>query len=186
MHGHTGKPDAWVYRPLVGEPMGRFYSVRRLIALVFVFLFVLAWHGTSSNYIYWVLLNALELCLEWFGAAMSKTDYWHRIQDALGPRGEKRLIAFLMLATVIPGVFGVFFFLSRKEIGNIIFDRLLIKTMGSLQRTILNLPGRSLRLSVVGIHFLVLGYCFNHVCLELDEYFSTKKPMKHEAKKKLS
>lgn len=173
-----------VYVPVVGKPSGRFYSLRRFVALVSVFLFVLAWHGTSSNYICWVLLSALELCIEWFGAAVSNTAPWRKIQNILGGRGERRLVATLMLATVVPGIFGVFFFLSRRDIGNIIFKRLLVSLPFALVRTLFCLPGRSLKLSAMSVHFLVLGYCFNHVCLELENYFAARKLHEDKVKQK--
>lgn len=88
-----------------GNPSNKYFLLRRFIALTSVFLFVLAWHGTSSNYFYWVLLNGLEICMEWFGAAVCKTALYGRIQKFLGPRGERRLIAFLMISTAVPGKF---------------------------------------------------------------------------------
>lgn len=86
-----------------GDPSNKYFSLRRFVALGSVFLFVLAWHGTSSNYFYWVLLNCLEICMEWFGAAVYKTAFYAKIQKFLGPRGERRLIAYLMVTTVVPG-----------------------------------------------------------------------------------
>uniref|UniRef100_A0A915PJ52 Protein-cysteine N-palmitoyltransferase Rasp n=1 Tax=Setaria digitata TaxID=48799 RepID=A0A915PJ52_9BILA len=163
-----------VYMPLSGDLSSKYFALRRFAGLITVFLFVLVWHGTSSNYLYWVLLNTLEICMEWFGGAVSETALYSKVQNSLGPRGERRFIAVSMIATVIPGVFGVFFFLSQKEIGIIFFKRLCINSLDGILRMTLHLPGRSLKYYAIGMHFLAIGYCFNHVCLELEKYFAAK------------
>ncbi|VBB31138.1 unnamed protein product [Acanthocheilonema viteae] len=171
-----------VYIPVSGNPSSKYFSLRRFAALGCVFLFVLAWHGTSSNYFYWVLLNALEICMEWFGTVLYETAFYGKIQKFLGPRGERRLIAYLMTITVVPGIFGVFFFLSRKEIGIIIFKRLYVNLIGAV---FLDLPYRSLYYYAIAAHFVILGYCFNHVCLELEKYHTDKRVPKDEVKQKV-
>ncbi|MCP9265932.1 Protein transport protein SEC61 subunit alpha [Dirofilaria immitis] len=179
------KPPAGpVYVPVSGNPSSKYFSLRRFAALVTVFLFVLAWHGTSSNYFYWVLLNTLEICMEWVGAAVSKTVFYSKIQNFLGPRGERRLIAISMIATAASGILGVFFFLSRKEIGIIIFKRLFIDLVWALLRLTISLPDRPLIHYAIAVHILVLGYCFNNVCLELEKYFSVKEVSGDEVKRK--
>ncbi|KAM3726089.1 Protein-cysteine N-palmitoyltransferase HHAT [Dirofilaria immitis] len=174
-----------VYVPVSGNPSSKYFSLRRFAALVTVFLFVLAWHGTSSNYFYWVLLNTLEICMEWVGAAVSKTVFYSKIQNFLGPRGERRLIAISMIATAASGILGVFFFLSRKEIGIIIFKRLFIDLVWALLRLTISLPDRPLIHYAIAVHILVLGYCFNNVCLELEKYFSVKEVSGDEVKRKV-
>ncbi|CAG9541002.1 unnamed protein product [Cercopithifilaria johnstoni] len=171
-----------VYIPVSGNPSSKYFSLRRFAALGSVFLFVLAWHGTSSNYFYWVLLNSLEICMEWFGAAVYKTTFYGKIQKFLGPRGERRLIAYLMITTAVPGIFGVFFFLNRKEIGIIIFKRLYVNLVGAI---FLDLPYSSLYYYAITAHFVILGYCFNHVCLELEKYYAVKRVSEDEVKRKV-
>ncbi|EFO14321.2 hhat protein [Loa loa] len=174
-----------LYMPVSGDPSSKYFSLRRFAALGTVFLFVLAWHGISSNYFYWVLLNSLEISIEWFGVSVSKTAFYSKIRNFLGPRGERRLIAFLMITTAVPGIFGVFFFLSRKEIGIIIFKRLFINLVGTVMQFTLNLPNRSLYYYAIFAHFIVLGYCFNHVCLELEKYYTVKQVSGDEVKRKI-
>uniref|UniRef100_A0AAF5PHL9 MBOAT family protein n=1 Tax=Wuchereria bancrofti TaxID=6293 RepID=A0AAF5PHL9_WUCBA len=174
-----------LYIPVSGDPSSKYFLLRRFGALGTVFLFVLAWHGTSSNYFYWVLLNSLEICMEWFGVAISKTAFYSKIRNFLGPRGERRLIAFSMITTVVPGIMGVFFFLSRREIGIIIFKRLCINLIGTIMQFTLNLPNRLLYYYAVSAHFIVLGYCFNHVCLELEKYYAVKQVSGDEVKQKI-
>ncbi|VDM96597.1 unnamed protein product [Thelazia callipaeda] len=172
-----------VYIPIVSDPSSKLFTLRRFVAMITVFLFVLAWHGTSSNYICWVLLNALEICIEWLGSAICATTFYNKLREFLGPRGERRLIAIAMLSTVVPGIFGVFFFLSRQKIGMIIFERLFLNLVLAPEYAILNLSQRSFRLAAMALHFLFLGYCYNHVCLELEKYF-TSKSLEEKAKQK--
>ncbi|VDK63865.1 unnamed protein product [Onchocerca ochengi] len=174
-----------VYIPVSGDPSSKYFSLRRLAALLTVFLFVFAWHGTSSNYFYWILLNTIEICMEWVGAAISKTTFYNKIRNFLGPRGERRLIATSMIATAACGVFGVFFFLSRNKIGIIIFKRLLVSVIGRLLRLTISLPDRPFTYYAVAVHILLLGYCFNNVCLELEKYFATKGVSEDKVKRKV-
>uniref|UniRef100_A0A8R1XVT8 Protein-cysteine N-palmitoyltransferase Rasp n=1 Tax=Onchocerca volvulus TaxID=6282 RepID=A0A8R1XVT8_ONCVO len=174
-----------VYIPVSGDPSSKYFSLRRLAALLTVFLFVFAWHGTSSNYFYWILLNTIEICMEWVGAAISKTTFYNKIRNFLGPKGERRLIATSMIATAACGVFGVFFFLSRNEIGIIIFKRLLVSVIGRLLRLTISLPDRPFTYYAVAVHILLLGYCFNNVCLELEKYFATKGVSEDKVKRKV-
>ncbi|VDP13203.1 unnamed protein product [Onchocerca flexuosa] len=174
-----------VYIPVAGDPSSKYFSLRRLAALLTVFLFVFAWHGTSSNYFYWILLNILEICMEWIGIAISKTAFYSKIRNFLGPRGERRLIATSMIATAASGVFGVFFFLSRNEIGIIIFKRLFMSIIGRLLRLIISLPDRPFTYYAIAVHILILGYCFNNVCLELEKYFAIKGASEDKVKRKV-
>uniref|UniRef100_A0A914VXQ5 Uncharacterized protein n=1 Tax=Plectus sambesii TaxID=2011161 RepID=A0A914VXQ5_9BILA len=56
-----------VYLPLIGQ---KFSPWRKLGAMVVAFGFVLAWHGTSSKYLWWVLISATEIVVERVGAAI--------------------------------------------------------------------------------------------------------------------
>uniref|UniRef100_A0AC34PUQ9 Gustatory receptor n=1 Tax=Panagrolaimus sp. JU765 TaxID=591449 RepID=A0AC34PUQ9_9BILA len=56
-----------VYIPFMGDAKGINLTIRRLIAMVGVFSFVIAWHGTKSNYLIWVTLSAAEIIMERIG-----------------------------------------------------------------------------------------------------------------------
>ncbi|TMS39194.1 hypothetical protein L596_005759 [Steinernema carpocapsae] len=153
-----------VYIPLMKDQKGAALIARRLFAMVSAFLFVLAWHGTSSQYVSWVSLSALELCIERIGKAIGRSKAFVDFSERVGPLNVIRLQAFSMLATVIPGIFGVFFFLGSEGIGSTIFGKVLGE--GFLQIF-------TLQLGVLGsgqvlLHLLVLGYCFNATCLYLE------------------
>ena len=78
-------------------------NLRRLGAMVTVFLFVLAWHCLRSNYLYWALLSALELCIERFGRYITTTTTWINLSKFMGEANTMRITALSMLLTVIPG-----------------------------------------------------------------------------------
>ncbi|VDM39408.1 unnamed protein product [Toxocara canis] len=115
-----------VYLPLMGDLNGAYLGWRRFGAMVGAFVFVLAWHGTSSNYVCWVVLSGCELCIERIGYAIASTSAWSKMSMVIGRRNQRRLIAFAMLATVIPGIFGVFFFLGRDGFGKLVFKKVLM------------------------------------------------------------
>ena len=97
--------------PLGGQRSSRYFPIRRFAAMVSALLFVLAWHGTGSTYVSWVLLSGLELCFEHLGAAINGTDIWWRFSDAIGLRNQRRIVALSMIATVVPG--SILFLLVR-------------------------------------------------------------------------
>lgn len=75
-----------------------------------------------------------------------------------------RLTAIGMLATVIPGIFGVFFFLGRNGVGAYIFSKVLVD--GFLQ--IFQLNCQPYTAGFVLLHLFAIGYCFNNVCIYLE------------------
>lgn len=158
-----------VYIPLMGDPLSPYFQIRRFAAMVSAFLFVLAWHGTNSNYVHWVVLSGIELSIERLASVFANMKIWNRFSDAVGPRHQRRTIAAGMLMTVIPGIFGVFFFLGREGIGKTIFKKILIDGAKDLLRLRLYVRNGIPTAGFVFIHLLLLGYCFNHVCLQLDE-----------------
>uniref|UniRef100_A0A1I8ACR3 MBOAT family protein n=1 Tax=Steinernema glaseri TaxID=37863 RepID=A0A1I8ACR3_9BILA len=154
-----------VYIPLMKNQTGVALITRRLFAMVSAFLFVLAWHGTSLNYISWVSLSALELCIERVGKAIGRTSRYQQLSVAIGQRNVTRLQSIAMLSTVIPGIFGVFFFLGSEGIGSTIFKSVLVD--GFLELVTLRI-----RLGEAGqvlLHLLILGYAFNATCLYLED-----------------
>lgn len=82
----------------------------------------------------------------------------------MGSTNNTRVTAVAMLFTVIPGIFGVFFFLGKTGVGDHIFSRVLINGA----REILTLSSRYANAGFVLTHLLLIGYCFNHVCLHLE------------------
>nr|CAD2146504.1 unnamed protein product [Meloidogyne enterolobii] len=141
---------------------------RKILATLSVFIFVLIWHGFNSNFCWWVSLSAFGLFIE--RLANSNIFLFNKfiqknILLKMSLAANIRLKAIFMLTTLIPGIFGIFFFLGHGLIGNYIFFKVLIegfKQIFTLQIYIGN-PGW-----VMG-HLLILGYFFNNVSLFIEE-----------------
>lgn len=172
-----------VYMPLMGDLNGAYVRWRRLGAMVGAFMFVLAWHGTSSNYVCWVLLSGSELCIERIGYAIASTSAWGKFSLMIGRRNQRRVIAFAMLATVIPGIFGVFFFLGRDGFGQLVFKKVLIDGLIDALHLRITLNDSIPSAGFVFVHLILLGYCFNQVCLQLDESINKEEQLSHIDKK---
>ena len=139
--------------------------LRRLFAMSSVFLFVLAWHGLNSNYFHWTLLSAFELIIERIGRDLIEpSSAWKKLKELLGEGWIFRLKSLGMIFTVIPGIFGVFFFLCKADVGAYVCNTVLIKGLAEAFRLKLEVAGPGF----VICHLLVLGYCFNAVCLYLE------------------
>uniref|UniRef100_A0A915EFA0 RNase H type-1 domain-containing protein n=1 Tax=Ditylenchus dipsaci TaxID=166011 RepID=A0A915EFA0_9BILA len=147
-----------VYIPLLGSSSNPQIStlalmIRRFLSMVCVFLFVLSWHGPSStNYLSWVCLSALELCIE-----RNRTTKHHEI-DSDKYVGDSD-------AWYIWSVF----FLSQAGVGSHIFFEVLVKGLFGVfvkpWEMKLGDPG------FVMLHLLILGYCFNCVCIYLEHKY---------------
>ncbi|KHN79810.1 Protein-cysteine N-palmitoyltransferase Rasp [Toxocara canis] len=172
-----------VYLPLMGDLNGAYLGWRRFGAMVGAFVFVLAWHGTSSNYVCWVVLSGCELCIERIGYAIASTSAWSKMSMVIGRRNQRRLIAFAMLATVIPGIFGVFFFLGRDGFGKLVFKKVLMDGAIDVLHLRISLKNRSASAGLVFVHLIAVGYCFNQVCLQLDESINKEEHVRDAEKK---
>lgn len=157
-----------VYIPLVSQPIPfTNAAIRKLMAMSSVFFFVLTWHGVNSNYSNWVCLSALGLCIERIGTELILPSqlFQRTILPRLTPANFIRLKAVAMLTTVIPGIFGIFFFLGRAGVGDYIFRHVLVE--GITQILTLNI--HFLNSGWVFSHLLLMGYAFNHVCIYLEQ-----------------
>ncbi|CAI2352310.1 unnamed protein product [Caenorhabditis sp. 36 PRJEB53466] len=161
-----------VYIPVMRKPLPIILSILRNIgALCAVFGVVLAWHGTRRHYIFWVTLSATELIVERVGYQLWKLPKIQQIRAILGENCCRRISATLMLLTVTPGIFGVFFFLGQEGVGETIFHNVVVE--GLLDAFSGNISAFPLTTGFGFIHILTLGYFFNNVCLDI-EYFNKK------------
>uniref|UniRef100_A0A1I7RMC7 Protein-cysteine N-palmitoyltransferase HHAT n=1 Tax=Bursaphelenchus xylophilus TaxID=6326 RepID=A0A1I7RMC7_BURXY len=159
-----------LYIPFLGTGDTITLIVRRFVAMVVVFGFVLCWHGLNANYGYWVLLSAVELVIERVGLAFYNSNLGRRLRFAVGEAHFARLSAVCCITNVIPGIFGAFFFLDHKDNGLNIFKNVLVKGFNKLIR----LDVHPYNEGFVLLHLLLLGYCFAHVCAFLHVKLDSK------------
>ncbi|ETN74505.1 MBOAT family protein [Necator americanus] len=163
-----------VYIPLLKvEIPTALVIIRNLCTLAAVFGVVLAWHGTRSHYVCWVLLSATELIMERIGKLIWDTTSFQELRKSIGELNTRRAIAVAMISTVIPGIFGVFFFLGSEGTGSIILEHILLDGMKDVLKGNV-FPNNS---GFVFLHMIALGYFFNNVCLEFEQ---AAKPEKDE------
>ncbi len=156
-----------LYLPLIGN---QFSIFRRLLAMFVVFGFVLAWHGTAANYRCWVALSIIEILIERVATVVASTNIVRQhIFGRISPANNRRLLAWALLATVVPGIFGVFYFLGRYGAGQIVFDRILVTGLHDLLLDKWNIWNNGPTAGFVLLHMLFLGYFYNQVCIDLED-----------------
>lgn len=92
------------------------------------------------------------------------------LRKKIGEVNFARLTAIACITNVVPGIFGAFFFLDKKDNGNNIFHNVLLK--GIYQ--IVTLDIHFYNSGFVFSHLICLGYCFSHVCAYLNAKLDTK------------
>ncbi|CAP38282.2 Protein CBR-HHAT-2 [Caenorhabditis briggsae] len=156
-----------VYIPVMRKPLPLVLSILRgLAALCAVFGVVLAWHGTRRHYIFWVTLSATELIVERIGWQIWERPEVQKLRERIGEHGCRRIMATLMLLTVTPGIFGVFFFLGQEGVGETIAMNVVVQ--GFLDVINFNISAFPLTAGFAFLHILTLGYFFNNVCLDIE------------------
>ncbi|KAI6217035.1 MBOAT family protein [Aphelenchoides fujianensis] len=148
--------------------------VGRFLAMLVVFTFVLLWHGINFNFFAWVLLSAGELIIERVGLLFYSSGVGTRLRLRMGEANFARLTAVALLTNVIPGIFGAFFFLDRRDLALSIFKKVLLD--GIVQTLTLDIHYANA--GFVLVHLLLLGYCFNHVCCFLHVKLDSKEKKK--------
>uniref|UniRef100_A0A1I7WMQ8 MBOAT_2 domain-containing protein n=1 Tax=Heterorhabditis bacteriophora TaxID=37862 RepID=A0A1I7WMQ8_HETBA len=157
-----------VYIPLMRPTLPPILSAARSAAtLIAVFGVVLAWHGSRTHYVCWVSLSACELIIEWIGKSIWISSHFQKLRIMIGERNTRRIISLCMLFTVIPGIFGVFFFLGQDGIGSTIFNEVLLSGIHELSKGNVSIAGTNS--GSVLTHLLILGYFFNNVCLDFEQ-----------------
>jgi hypothetical protein len=86
-----------------------------------------------------------------------------KLQAILGESNFQRITALALVTNVIPGIFGAFFFLDRRDVAQTIFSKVLVDGTIKLIQFQIYYPNSGF----VFLHLLLLGYCFNHVCCYL-------------------
>ncbi|MFH4978262.1 hypothetical protein AB6A40_004971 [Gnathostoma spinigerum] len=157
-----------VYIPIIGSPYSSWFGVRRFGAMVLALLFVLLWHGPQSNYLKWVILNGIELTLENIASYIWKTSNWKNLREKIGVENERRLIAAVTVIVIVPGIFGVFFFLSREGNGDLVFDRIFTDGIKDIFSGNIRILDGVPTAGFVGVHLIILAYFFSNVCLYFD------------------
>ncbi|KAI6214417.1 MBOAT family protein [Aphelenchoides besseyi] len=149
-------------------------QVGRFLAMLVVFGFVLLWHGVNFNFFAWVALSALELIIERLGYMFYTSELGTKLRNKIGDANFVRLTAVALLTNVIPGIFGAFFFLDRRELALKIFNKVLVE--GILDVLTMNIHYANS--GFVLLHLLLLGYCFGHVCSYLHVKLDTREKTK--------
>ncbi|KAI6187462.1 Protein-cysteine N-palmitoyltransferase HHAT [Aphelenchoides besseyi] len=161
-----------LYIPLI--QITPYPQVGRFLAMLVVFGFVLLWHGVNFNFFAWVALSALELIIERLGYMFYTSALGTKVRIKIGDANFVRLTAVALLTNVIPGIFGAFFFLDRRDLALKIFNKVLVQGIVD----VLTMNIHYANSGFVLLHLLLLGYCFGHVCSYLHVKLDTREKTK--------
>ncbi|KAI6219284.1 Protein-cysteine N-palmitoyltransferase Rasp [Aphelenchoides besseyi] len=138
---------------------------RKILGILISYGFVLMWHGFLHHNVIWVLLNIIELIIE-FGSkgiySIESVKKWR--EDHLSDTNFRRLLAWLQIVPFAFGLYSNFYFLGGSKIGYLFVDRIF------WQETV---PVRWPFLLLISI-----GYNYMHVTMEAERWLSTRDKLK--------
>uniref|UniRef100_A0A0M3J026 Protein-cysteine N-palmitoyltransferase HHAT (inferred by orthology to a human protein) n=1 Tax=Anisakis simplex TaxID=6269 RepID=A0A0M3J026_ANISI len=148
------------------------FSLSRKIFAVFVcYGFVLIWHGfNTSNYI-WISLSISELFLEYLGKGIYSIESVRKWREEhIGDVAFRRIVAVLQEITMIPAIYGNYFFVCGPFIAYQTIERIWFEETLKLQYPLFIL--------------LILGYIYVQMVLEIERQKSLCRKRRDDARKK--
>ncbi|XP_065221768.1 protein-cysteine N-palmitoyltransferase Rasp isoform X2 [Planococcus citri] len=102
------------------DPCVKFFKSETLFCKVWVsfvcFAFIYIWHGQHYFIFMWSFLNYCGIMTETIARRISKTTLYFHIKNWLGPRNERRCLAFIAAPLTIISAISNFYFIGGVEV----------------------------------------------------------------------
>ncbi|TMS34398.1 hypothetical protein L596_002003 [Steinernema carpocapsae] len=132
-----------------------FSMSRKLFGVLLSYSFVLLWHGFYHHNIVWIVLNILELFLEYFGKgiyAIENVRMWR--EKHISDVNFRRILAWLQIFPFVFGLYSNFYFLGGSKVGWAFVQRIFWEETVTLQYPFFIL--------------IAIGYNYTHVTMECE------------------
>ncbi|KAI1726701.1 MBOAT, membrane-bound o-acyltransferase family domain-containing protein [Ditylenchus destructor] len=132
------------------------FSLWRKVTGVFVsYTFVLLWHGFLHQNIIWIVLNIVELFLEYVGKTLYTLQWIRdRREKSVSDTNFRRLLGVLQIVPFAFGLYSNFYFLGGSEIGWLFVKRIFLEETVTLRWPFFLL--------------ITIGYFYMQVAMEKD------------------
>ncbi|KAK0394830.1 hypothetical protein QR680_000953 [Steinernema hermaphroditum] len=141
---------------------------RKLFGVLLSYSFVLLWHGFYHHNIVWIVLNILELFLEYGGKAIYSIEsvrMWR--EKSISDTNFRRILAWLQIFPFVFGLYSNFYFLGGSKVGWAFVQRIFWEETVTLRYPFFIL--------------ITIGYHYTHVTMECERIIE-----RNAAKKKLT
>lgn len=144
---------------------------RKIFGVLVSYAFVLLWHGTDHQYVIWIVLNVSELFLEITTKILYTIPGLRETREKyVSDRTLRRTLAWLQIIPFAFGLYSNFYFLGSSESGWVFVDRIFW--------------GETVPVHWPFILLISLGYCYCHVCMEVDRLQSQRPKESEKLKQK--
>uniref|UniRef100_A0A0K0EDZ1 Protein-cysteine N-palmitoyltransferase Rasp n=1 Tax=Strongyloides stercoralis TaxID=6248 RepID=A0A0K0EDZ1_STRER len=134
---------------------------RKIFGLCVSYMFVLLWHGFLHHNIVWIILNVIELLLEYTAKgiySIPSIKEWR--EKNISDVNFRRILGWLQIIPYIFGLYSNFYFLGGSAVGWAFVDRIFIQETITLQYPFFILIG--------------LGWFYANVTMEIDRLLEIK------------
>uniref|UniRef100_A0A0N4ZES6 Protein-cysteine N-palmitoyltransferase Rasp n=1 Tax=Parastrongyloides trichosuri TaxID=131310 RepID=A0A0N4ZES6_PARTI len=134
---------------------------RKIFGLCVSYLFVLLWHGFLHHNIIWIVLNILELLLEYTAKGIYTIDSVKTWRERnISDVNFRRILGWLQIVPFVFGLYSNFYFLGGSHVGWAYVDRIFWQETVTLQYPFFILIG--------------LGWFYVNVTMEIDRKMELK------------
>uniref|UniRef100_A0A915A7K5 Protein-cysteine N-palmitoyltransferase Rasp n=1 Tax=Parascaris univalens TaxID=6257 RepID=A0A915A7K5_PARUN len=143
---------------------------RKMFAVLVCYGFVLVWHGFYYHNYIWIALNIVELFLEYLGKGIYAIDYVRKWREShIDDVPFRRIVAVLQMITLIPAIYGNYFFVCGPYIAHAVIQRIWVEESITFRYPLFIL--------------LALGYIYVQIVLEIERQVSLCHKRTDEAKR---
>lgn len=138
---------------------------RKFFGVIISYLFVLLWHGFHHHNVVWIVLNVLELFIEYGAKGIYSIDAVKSARERyLSDCAFRRILAWLQIVPFVFGLYSNFYFLSGSRIGWAFVDRIFW--------------GETVTLQWPFFLLITIGYFYCHVVMEVERLKQIKEKAK--------
>lgn len=128
---------------------------RKLLGVGVSYTFVLVWHGFHYHNVVWIVLNVVELFIEYGAKGLYTIPSIRLMRERnLSDVNFRRLLAWLQILPFAFGLYSNFYFLGGSQVGGMFVDRIFWEETVPVRWPFLLL--------------ITIGYFYMHVAMEVD------------------
>ncbi|CAD5211841.1 unnamed protein product [Bursaphelenchus okinawaensis] len=138
---------------------------RKIVGVLVSYSFVLLWHGFQHHNIVWIMLNIIELFIEFTAKALYTVQAVKNFREStISDRNFRRILGFCQIVPYAFGLYSNFYFLGGSKVGWLFVQRIFWEETVTLRWPFFLL--------------IFCGYNYMHVTMEAEKWLTKRKNTK--------